>query len=89
MDFPKIKKKIGSYLLSEEGKISKQNLLALGSFLGTAALSSLLLSGEASAVDSNTVYHTNNLGLSYSAGTATATHTHHASHGSHASHSSY
>lgn len=75
---PKIKKKISTYLLSEEGKISKQALFTMGSFLGGAALGIALSAEEVEAP----IYHTNGLSLSYSGGTATATHSHHASHSS-------
>ena len=35
---PKIKKKITSFLLSEEGKIPKHSLLSLGSFVSAAVI---------------------------------------------------
>lgn len=45
MKFPEIKKTISSFLLSEEGKITKQNILKIGVFLsavsGSLALSSI------------------------------------------------
>ncbi|MFH1641597.1 MAG: hypothetical protein ABIC04_01725 [Nanoarchaeota archaeon] len=91
---PKIKKKISNYLLSEEGKISKQALLTMGAFLGGAALGGILSSQESHAINydndpsngcndltipTSSAVHCNSLTLSYSAGTATATHAHHAS----------
>ncbi len=46
---PEIKKKVSSFLRSEEGKISKQSLLAMGAFLSTAAFSFLALAKAAKA----------------------------------------
>ena len=46
---PKIKKKVTSFLLSEEGKISKQSMLAMGSFLTSVAVGSILASKDAAA----------------------------------------
>ncbi len=93
MKFPKLKKKVTSYLLSEEGKISKQSLMALGAFLGGAAISSVLLAEDSTAAHSShsSQGHSNSLSLGYveSSGTATGTHSHHANHSSHSSHNSY
>lgn len=36
--FPKLKKKVFSFLVGEEGKISKQSLLSLSAFLGASAV---------------------------------------------------
>jgi len=47
---PKIKKKISDYLLSEEGKISKQALLTMGAILGGASIAATLLAKGADAV---------------------------------------
>jgi hypothetical protein len=89
---PKIKKKISSYLLSEEGKISKQALLTMGAFLGGAAIGTLIGSEDVAAAGPcksgsdctiettcSVAAHCNHISLSYSGGTATAAHTHHAS----------
>tara|TARA_Y100000034_G_scaffold79725_1_gene95669 strand:+ start:2588 stop:2890 length:303 start_codon:yes stop_codon:yes gene_type:complete len=38
MKFPKIKKKVNAFLLEEEGKISKKNMIKGGVVLGAAAL---------------------------------------------------
>ena len=73
MLIPKIKKKITSFLLEEEGKISKHSLLSLGSFISAAVIGGILATKEAAAV------HTNTLDVGYSGGTATGTHTHHQS----------
>ncbi len=75
---PKIKKKLSNYLLSEEGKISKQALLTTGAFLAGATIGAVSSVQEVEAGTS----HSNSLSLSYSGGTATATHTHHANHSS-------
>jgi len=75
---PKIKKKLSNYLMSEEGKISKQALLTTGAFLAGATLGTISAVQE---VEAGTT-HANSLALSYSGGTATATHSHHASHSS-------
>lgn len=69
---PEIKKRITSFLVGEEGRISKQALLAGGAFLGTGVLTAVLSVQDVSAV------HTNELGLSYGGGQAVASHTHHA-----------
>lgn len=72
--FPKIKKRLGSFLVGEDGKISKQALVALGAFLGSGVLAGILLSKEGSAQ----IQHTNDLTASYDGGgTASATHSHH------------
>ncbi|MCB9361953.1 hypothetical protein H6504_00825 [Candidatus Woesearchaeota archaeon] len=42
MRIPKLKKKISAYILGEEGKISKQSMMALGSLLGTAAVGEIV-----------------------------------------------
>ena len=89
---PNIKKKISSYVLGEEGKISKQSLITLGAVLGTAALGGMLSAKDVAAGHTNAYQHWNNLYLQYSGGAVTGTHSHHSSHqshNSHASHSSY
>ena len=80
---PKIKKKLSGFMLKEDGKISKQSMLSLGSFMSAAVIGGTLASKEAAAE------HTNNIGVSYVGETATGTHQHHSSHGSHGSHSSH
>lgn len=80
--FPKIKKKIASFLLSEEGKISKQSMLSIGSFLSAGVI------GAAVAAKDTHAAHTNNIEIDYHGDAAAAEHAHHSSHSSHASHSS-
>ena len=76
IEVPRIKKRINAFLVGEDGKISKQSLLAIGTALGTAALSNI-----GSAVHSNSVTSIANTG--------TILHTHHSSHNSHSSHGSH
>jgi len=52
MKFPEIKKTISSFLLSEEGKISKQNILKIGVFLAAASAALSLSSQNLKATDS-------------------------------------
>ena len=80
-DIPKLKKKISAFLVSEEGKMSKESLIKTGAIIGAIALSSALAANNAAA-DS---IHKNDLSASYSGDTATGTHVHHGSHSSHAS----
>ena len=74
---PQIKKKISSFLVGEQGKISKESMLKLGSFLATTSAAASLLANSAEAA----VTHVNSIGVEYSGGTATGTHAHHASGG--------
>ena len=67
---PKIKKKISSFLLSEEGRIPKQSLLSFGSILSAAVIGGILATKEAAAA------HTNDISVTYSSPTATGTHLH-------------
>jgi len=80
---PKIKKKVTGFLLSEEGKIPKQSLVALGSFLSAAVIGGVIATKEAAAD------HSNSFDVGYSGNTASATHVHHANHSSHGSHASH
>ena len=73
---PVIKKKISSYILGEEGKISKQSLLSLGTFFGTAAIAAAL---AACNVDALSTSHHNYLGIYYGSYRVTASHSHHGS----------
>ena len=77
-NIPPIKKNISSFLLGEEGKISKQSLIKIGAFLGTAAISSALL------VKSSLATHTNDLDVNEASpgSSITAEHSHHSSHSS-------
>ncbi len=58
MMLPEFKKRITSFLVGDEGKISKQSLLNLGAFLGVGVLGSVLavedVSAEACACSSDT-----------------------------------
>ncbi len=46
---PKIKKKISSYINSETGRITKQSIITIGAFIGTAALATLATTKTAKA----------------------------------------
>ncbi len=84
MKLPEIKKTIASFLLEEEGKITKQSALTLGAVLGAAAIGTL-----ASDIAEATTTHTNTYGVSWNAGDVKAEHSHHTSHASHSTHSSH
>lgn len=49
MKIPKVKKKVSAFIRSEEGRISKQSLMAVGAFLGGAALAGVLAAKEVAA----------------------------------------
>ena len=86
---PAIRKTVSSFLLEEEGKISKQSLLKLGAVVGGISA----MTGIANAAHSQNVAHSQAVSMSYSTPTITATHSHydpaHSSHASHAAHSSH
>ena len=79
--FPKVKKKLSSFMQDEKASISKQSLLSLGTVLSTTTFMSLM-SAEAGAWHSSgsgcTNDHQNNMHLSYDQATSrvTATHKH-------------
>lgn len=68
-----IKKRVSSYILSEEGKISKHSIILLGSLLTGASLGAIL-----SSTDVQAATHGNSLSLRYDAAAskAIASHTH-------------
>jgi len=78
---PNIKKSVESFLLSEEGEISKKSIVKAGLVLLLISVASASQINEASALG-----HTS-YGIHTSAG-STNTHCSHGSHGSHGSHSS-
>jgi len=93
---PKIKKKISSYVMGEQGRISKQSLLAIGTIIGGAALSGSLVSKSVSAALAGHTSHNshtrNTLEFRWDegahgkhTGTASATHSHKIEHYSHSS----
>jgi hypothetical protein len=69
--FPKIKKKITGFLLNEEGKVTKQSLVSLGSFLSAAVIGGVLATKSAAAD------HTNSISTYYSGVSVYGSHTHH------------
>ncbi|MFH0977844.1 MAG: hypothetical protein V1837_00945 [Candidatus Woesearchaeota archaeon] len=75
MVFPRAKRNISSFLLSEEGKISKQSLIAVGSVLSAFAVASALAASQAAA-HSNACTHTNGLSFSFSNSGLKAMHNH-------------
>lgn len=84
--FPKIKKKVSSFLLGEEGKITKESLIKSGAFLGGVALSGALMAKSASAVYNHSHGPDNgNILISHPIDktTTTISHNHHMSHSSH------
>lgn len=100
---PKLKKKIHSFLIKEEGKISKKTIISVGTLITTIAASSLVSAGHSNTytpdcsgvtAPPNSAAHGNILGLNYESATAQGTHnhcieTHSNSHSSHASHGSH
>lgn len=78
IEIPRIKKRINAFLVGEEGKISKQSLLAIGTALGTVALS-----------NAAKAYDHGGGGIYYTTGSYKISHGHHASHSAHSSHSSH
>ncbi len=93
---PEIKKKLSAFLKEEDGRITKENLVATGAAL--VALSGML--NAACTSHNQNTSHTDSSTMAYNTGTRviTATHSHydpahcnhssHSSHGSHGSHSS-
>ena len=75
--FPKLKKKIKSFLVSEDGKVPKQSLLSLGSFMSAAVISGVLVKAD------NYPCHSNSIDLEVDNGDISGSHNHHASHCSH------
>jgi len=86
--FPKLKRKASDFLLSEEGKVSKERLLKLSAVIGAASLASGIFSDS---VNADCTSHSNSVTLDRTYGGGgewTATHSHHGSHSSHSSHGS-
>lgn len=79
-DLPKIKKRVNAFLVGEEGKISKKNVIKLGVVLGSVAASGLFAK-NVHAGHSNWT-HGNELSVSYSHPEGTGDHQHHANHSS-------
>ncbi len=102
MDIPKLKKKAADFILNEDGRISKQAVVAIGGALGTFAIGSM----QAKIVKAGKIYkcdpgdgtienpkecwgHNNGANNTYEEGALHTTHQHHYNHGSHASHGSH
>ena len=99
---PKLKKKVSSFLSSEEGKITKESILKTGVVLGTLALIPALSdvvsathASHANSLADSTTTPVNTLQTTYQAsgGNVEATHSNvagvHTNHGNHASHASH
>lgn len=80
---PKIKRKIVGFLLNEEGKITRQSLLTLGSITSAYTFSAILAAKDAQAE------HVNGISVTGDPSNIEVTHGHHQSHSSHGSHSSH
>ena len=80
MKLPKLKKKINAFLVGEEGKISKSNLIKGGILLGSMIPTVGIVVARHVSYD----YHTNNFSDTVHSNSVE----HHASHGSHGHHSS-
>jgi len=55
MNFPKLKKKISAFISKEDGKITKQALLTLGTLLASAAAVSIFAQDVAAWSHTNTL----------------------------------
>ncbi len=44
-----VRQKVGAFIAGERGQVSKQSLLSLGAFLGSAAIGGILASSEVKA----------------------------------------
>jgi len=77
MKFPKLKKKINAFLVGEEGKISKSNVIKGGILLGSIVLTI----GTVAAGHSSYDYHTNNSLSDTTHQNSVAHHDDHVSHG--------
>ncbi|MBU0614980.1 MAG: hypothetical protein KJ601_02710 [Nanoarchaeota archaeon] len=79
--FPKITKKIRSFLHDEEGRISKHAIMTVGAIVGVAAASAVVNAAtDVTGADSPLI-----LSLDKNAHQITVTHSHHGSHGNHSS----
>ena len=89
LGLPQIRKSIFSFLLEEEGKVSKESLLKVGALVGTISA----LSNIAHAGHSQNIAHSQAVSATYDGTSILATHSHydptHASHGSHGNHTSH
>ncbi len=95
MVIPTVTETISSYIMSEEGKISKQALITLGAFLGGAALAAFFEAGSAegarpvcfselgdSCIGPNmcgTTTHCNNVDVHFDGARVRGHHSHHSS----------
>ncbi len=78
---PEVKKKLHSFFVSEEGKISKKSLIRTGTILSSLALGSAIAQAGTS--------HTNEFSAGEQGEGVEASHGHHAAHSNHSNHSSH
>lgn len=81
---PRLRKKVSSFVKEEKGTISKQSMMALGTFVGTIAASGLFSTKEVEAGTISITTTIDDVNVQ-----VTASHSHHASHSSHGSHGSH
>ena len=82
---PKLKKKVNSFLLGEEGKISKKRILAGGALITGVALA---LNAKMVQAHTNSITHANAECITHSSHASHSAHGNHGNHGSHGNHSS-
>ena len=75
---PKLKKRINAFLIGEDGKVSKSNILNVSTVLIGAGI--LLSNSNIAAA------HSDSLAVTANGCSATSSHTSHSSHASHGSH---
>lgn len=84
---PRIGKNIKDFLLSEEGKITKKDVVKIGMFLAVLSLMPPSEAKAGSGPHSNSFYTTPNASGGTGGHTSHTSHASHSSHGSHGSHS--
>ena len=80
---PQVKKDIYSFLSEEDGRITKQALLTVGSLLGFGALATIIGSNPVMAS------HSNSMTLAHTGTYASGTHQHHSTHNTHSTHATH
>jgi len=78
-NFPVLKKKLSSFVRCEEGKISKDSIVYVGSIAAAFAVGAALSSKEAAA-HNHVCTHTNNLEIRFANSQLTAIHSHSVAH---------
>jgi len=85
---PRLKKDISTFVLSEEGKMSKKNALAIGTFVASSMMASALMAETVEAgqyIITNKHIHTNSSGMAWdhASESVLAEHTNHTNHQNH------